>query len=139
MVSSLSEVRDEIESWLRGIKGVTCFTEKMKVYAPTCDGKCIDAVEKLISRINTIFGGSTVYDAEGTWVEDTRVIREPVKVIEVGHRCTRPEEARAFAEAITEYAREANQSAIAIHQNDFYIAETPEMIKAFKELKEEVP
>ena len=135
----MSQVRDEIEAWLRGIKGVTCFTEKMKIYAPTCHDKCLPAVEKLIERINTIFGGSTVYDAEGTWVSDTRVEREPVKVIEVGHRCAEPETARAFAEAIVEYAREANQNAIAIHQTDFYIAQTPEMIKAFKELKEELP
>jgi len=135
----VSQVRDEIEAWLRGIKGVTCYTEKMKVYAPTCHDRCLPAVEKLISRINSIFGGSTVYDAEGTWVSDTRVEREPVKVIEVGHRCTRPEEARAFAEAIVEYAEEADQQAIAIHQTDFYIAERPELIEAFKELKEEVP
>jgi len=135
----LSQVRDEIEAWLRGIKGVTCFTEKMKVYAPTCHDRCLPAVEKLISRINSIFGGSTVYDAEGTWVSDTRVEREPVKVIEVGHRCAEPDTARAFAEAIAEYAEEADQQAIAIHQTDFYIAERPELIEAFKELKEEVP
>jgi len=135
----LSQVRDEIESWLRGIKGVTCFTEKMKIYAPTCHDKCLPAVRKLIDRINTIFGGSTVYDAEGNWVEDTRVIREPVKVIEVGHRCAEPDTARSFAEAIIEYAEEANQDYISIHQNDFYIAESAEMAKAFKELKEEVP
>jgi hypothetical protein len=27
----MSQVRDEVEAWLRGIKGVTCFTEKMKM------------------------------------------------------------------------------------------------------------
>jgi len=135
----LSQVRDEIEAWLRGIKGVTCYTEKMKVYAPTCYDKCLPAVRKLIDRINTIFGGSTVYDAEGNWVEDMRIVREPVKVIEVGHRCTEPETARAFAEAIVEYAEEAKQNYISIHQNDFYIAESAEMAEAFKQLKEEVP
>jgi hypothetical protein len=135
----MSQVKDEIEAWLRGIKGVTCYTEKMKVYAPTCYGKCLPAVEKLISRINSIFRGSTVYDAEGTWLSDTRVEREPVKVIEVGHRCTDPETARRFAEAIKEYAEEAKQDAIAIHQTDFYIAETPEVIEAYKRLKEKVP
>ncbi len=93
----------------------------------------------IFSLISSIFGGSTVYDAEGTWVEDTRVIREPVKVIEVGHRCAEPETARAFAEAIAEYAEEARQNAIAIHQTDFYIAERPALIEAFKQLKEEVP
>jgi hypothetical protein len=135
----MGQVEDEIAKWLRAIPGVTCFTEKMKVYAPTCHDRCLPAVEALISRINTIFGGSTVYDAEGTWVKDSRVEREPVKVIEVGHRCTDPERAREFASAIVDYARSAEQSAIAIHQNDFYIAETPELIEAFKRLKATVP
>jgi len=135
----MSSVEDEIDKWLSGIKGVTCFTEKMKVYAPTCYGRCTDAVERLIEKINMLFGGSTVYDAEGTWIEDTKVYREPVKVIEVGHRCTREDEARAFAEALVEYAKAADQHAIAVHQTDFYIASTPEMIEAFKKLKEQVP
>jgi hypothetical protein len=135
----MSQVRDEVEAWLRSIKGVTCFTEKMKIYAPTCHDTCLPAVEKLIARLNALFGGTTVYDAEGTWVSDTRLEREPVKVIEVGHRCTDPDSARRFAEAIAEYAQEAKQEAIAIHQTDFYIARTPELIEAFKKLKEKVP
>ncbi|MEM2188972.1 MAG: hypothetical protein QXG35_06540 [Nitrososphaerota archaeon] len=51
---------------MRGIKGVTCFRERLKIYAPTCYGKCIDAVEKLISNVNRVTDGSTVYDAEGS-------------------------------------------------------------------------
>jgi cystathionine beta-lyase family protein involved in aluminum resistance len=136
----MSQVRDEIEAWLKTIKGVTCFTEKMKVYAPTCYGKCLDAVEELIAKINEIFTGSTVYDAEGTWVTpEGRVEREPVKVIEVGHRCTDPDSARRFAEAIITYAQKADQRTIAIYQNDFYIAQRPEMVEAFKKLKEKLP
>ena len=133
------KLKDEIEKWLKNVEGVMCFTEKMKIYAPTCYGQCMDAVEKLIKKVNKIFGGSTVYDAEGSWVEDDRVITEPVKVIEVGHRCTDPETAREFAEAIVEYAEEAGQSAIAIHQNDFYIAPTPELLKTYEKIKRKVP
>jgi hypothetical protein len=108
----------------------------MKIYAPTCYGKCVDAVERLVKRVNEIFGGSTVYDAEGTWVApDGRVEREPVKVIEVGHHCTTPKDAEKFAEAIAKYAEEANQQAIAISQGSFYIAPTPALLEAYKRLK----
>jgi hypothetical protein len=90
--------------------------------------------------VNELFGGSTIYDAEGTWVNPAGVVeREPVKVIEVAHHCTDPEMARRFAEAIAEYAEEAKQQAIAIHQNDFFIASTPELIEAFKKLKTKAP
>jgi hypothetical protein len=132
----MSQVRDEIDRWLAGIRGVVCYTEKMKVYAPTCHGRCLPAVEKLISRVNELFGGSTVYDAEGTWLSpEGRVVREPVKVIEAAHSCTAPETARRFAEAIVDYAREADQQAIAISQGSFFIAESREMIKALEELR----
>jgi hypothetical protein len=134
-----SQVRDAIEEWLKGIKGVTCFTEKMKVYAPTCYGKCIDAVNELIYELNKMFGGSTVYDAEGYYVMNGREVKEPVKVIEIGHRCTDSETARKFGEAVAKYATRAEQSAIAIHQNDFYIAETPEMLESLKAIKTKLP
>jgi hypothetical protein len=111
----------------------------MKIYAPTCHGQCLPAVEKLINRVNSLFGGSTVYDAEGTWVSGDKVEREPIKVIEVGHHCTTPDVAKQFAEAITEYAKEAKQEAIAIHQTDFYLANTADMIEAFKKIKEKIP
>ncbi|MEM4603439.1 MAG: hypothetical protein QW842_06535 [Candidatus Nezhaarchaeales archaeon] len=63
-------VEDKLEEFLRGIKGVTCFRERLKIYAPTCHGKCVDAVERLIKRVNEVIGGSTVYDAEGFWVSE---------------------------------------------------------------------
>jgi len=135
----VGEVEDEMRKWLRAIKGVTCYTEKMKVYAPTCYDRCLPAVQKLVAKLNTIFGGSTVYDAEGSWITDTRLEKEPIKVIEIGHRCTEPETAKRFAEAITDYAKEAKQGAIAIHETDFFIARTTELLKAFEKLKEKVP
>jgi hypothetical protein len=135
-----SQVEDKIEEWLRTIKGVTCFTEKLKIYAPTCEGKCLDAVEELISKVNELFGGSTVYDAEGYYIgAEGKEYREPVKVIEVGHRCTDETTAKKFAEAIVTYATKAKQEAIAIHQNDFYIAPTTEMLKAYEQIKLKLP
>jgi hypothetical protein len=129
-------VKDEVERWLGSITGVTCYPEKMKVYAPTCRGKCLPAVERLVKRLNELFGGSTVYDAEGTWTSpEGRVEREPVKVIEVAHHCTDPEAARRFAEALVDYAVEAKQEAMAVSQGSFYIAPTPELVEGLKRLR----
>jgi predicted Zn-dependent protease len=135
----MSLVEDRVRGWLARITGVTCFPEKMKIYAPTCYDKCLPEVERLINRVNQIFGGSTVYDAQGSWVSDGRVETEPVKVIEVGHRCASLKEARELAEAIVEYARDAKQNYISIHQGDFYIARSEEMLRAYENLKRQLP
>lgn len=83
----MGQVKDEIEAWLASVGDVRCYPEKMKVYAPTCDGTCLPAVERLIDSINRLFEGSTVYDARGDYFDAAKGImfREPVKVIEVGH------------------------------------------------------
>jgi len=134
-------VKDALEEWLKNIKGVTCFTEVLRIYAPTCYGECIDAVERLLDRLNKIFGGSTVYkDCQGCWFneEENRMECEPVWVIEIGHRCLTPEEAKEVAKAIVDYAREANQYSVAIAGSNFYIAESSRMLKAYKKLKENI-
>jgi hypothetical protein len=135
-------VRDQIEAWLKGIRGITCFSEKMKIYAPTCYNprtkghECLPEVEKLIERVNKIFGGSTVYDAEGSWIDEEtgELVVEPVKVIEVGHECADLKDAQELADAIVEYATKAGQKSIAIHQGSFFIAETPKLQKAYEKL-----
>ncbi|MEM4976422.1 MAG: hypothetical protein QXT64_03750 [Desulfurococcaceae archaeon] len=132
-------VEDKLEEFLKSIKGVTCFRERLKIYAPTCYGKCVDAVEKLISNINKVIGGSTVYDAEGSWISDGRLYREPVKVIEAAHHCLSKDEAEAIAKAIVEYAKEARQEALAIYGSNFYIASVPELLKAYEKLVEKKP
>lgn len=124
---------DEIEKWLDSIKGRMCFRERMKVYAPTCNDRCMDAVEELIVGMNRLFGGSTVYDAHGSWMDNGRLVAEPVKVVEVGHSCVDRESAKKFAEAVTRYAQRAKQKAIAISQGNFYLADTPQIAEAFRE------
>jgi len=137
----MSEVRDELNRFLRSISGVTCFTENLKIYAPTCYGKCVDKVERLRDRVNQVAGGSTVYDAEGSWYneDEGRVETEPVKVIEVAHNCFSEDEAEKIAGAIADYAREAGQSAMAVHGSSFYIAETPELLEAYDKFKDRKP
>ena len=148
---SVPQRNDEIEKWLNSIKGRACFRERMKVYAPVrCGGKgktckcgsrtarsgsdCEEAVEELIVGINRLFGGSTVYDAQGSWLDEhNQLIVEPVKVIEAGHRCVAGDVAEKFGKAISRFADDSNQDAIAISQGNFYLADTPKIANAFRE------
>lgn len=133
-------VKDRLEEFLRSIRGVTCFRERLKIYAPTCYGRCTDAVERLAKRVSEVIGGCTVYDAEGLWVsEGGRLEREPVKVIEAAHHCLSREEAERVVSAVAEYAREAKQEALAIYGANFYIAPTPELLKAYERMVERKP
>ena len=137
----MGSVEDELSTFLERISGVTCFRERTKIYAPTCRGKCISEVGKLIEKVNMLTGGSTVYDAEGSWIdpETGKVETEPVKVIEAAHHCLSREQAEKLVEALSEYAREAKQTAIAIYSgNQFYIAETPKLLKIYEEKKIEM-
>lgn len=141
LVGFVSAVEDELRKFLNRIKGVVCLRERLKIYAPTCYGKCVGEVEELISRINEVIGGSTVYDAEGSWFNERlgRVETEPVKVIEAAHHCLSEEEARKIVEAIADYARKTNQTSVAVYEGNFYIAETPELLEAYKKFKEKKP
>lgn len=109
----------------------------MKVYAPTCYNQCVPAVNKLIADLNAIFKGSTVYDAQGSWLDKNgNVETEPVKVIEIAHKCTTQDKSRRFAKAIMEFGVKAQQHSLSIDNREFYIARSPQLVKAFvKEMK----
>lgn len=129
---------DEIEKWLDSIGNRACFRERLKVYAPVnCGGEnktcrcgtrrarskqnCEEAVEQLVVAINRLFGGSTVYDAKGSWLDEHgQLVIEPVRVIEAGHRCVAGDVAERFARAISEFADNSQQDAVAISQGNFY-------------------
>lgn len=131
------ELPDTINQWLRTVKKAQCFKDKLKVYAPTCYGQCLPAVNKLIADLNGIFKGSTVYDAHGSWLDDKgRLETEPVKVIEIAEKCTTRTKSLQFAKALMEYGTKASQHSLGIDQQEFYIARSPQVVKAYvKELK----
>jgi hypothetical protein len=53
-----------------------------KMYIPTAVGE--DMIESIKMSAALEFGGYTIYDATGGWVnEDAELIEEPVKVLEV--------------------------------------------------------
>jgi hypothetical protein len=55
-------VKAKLDEWLKTIPEVVCFTQKMKVYAPTCNGRCDREVDELITNLNEVLGGCTVYE-----------------------------------------------------------------------------
>lgn len=130
-------VEETLDEFLEGVSGVMCFPETVKVYAPTCDGKCEDAVQKLTENLTDAFGGSTTYNkATGCWFDEKkdRTLCEPVKVIEIGHRCSGKEDLSRLAKAIVGYARDTGQEAISIKNGNFFIADTPELQVAYEEV-----
>ena len=135
------EMMDLLRRTLIALKGTTCYPDKTRIYAPTCYGKCIDAVNELIEKIDKLFGGSTVYDAEGHWfdIENNVIWKEPEKVIEVGHGCLSEEQARKLAEIIAEYGEKAQQYELFIERgNQFYLFSRKEFTEAVKRLSPRV-
>jgi len=137
----MAEVKTELQKFLAKIPKVACHREVVKIYAPTCYGKCLDAVNKLAKYLSKELGGVTVYDAEGSWYDEekNRVETEPVKVLQSGHHCLTREEAENLAKAILNYAEEAKQRYISIHEGSFYIAERKAMLKTYEELRKAKP
>jgi len=137
----MAEVETELQKFLKKVPQVTCFREVVKIYAPTCYGKCIDAVNKLADYMSEKLGGVTVYDAEGSWYDRERkeVIKEPVKVLQSGHHCLTPDEAADLAKAISNYAEEAKQQYLAIHEGTFFLASRKGMLEVYENLRKKKP
>ena len=126
------ETKEILNRWLASVPDAICFTQKMKLYLPTCCGNCETEVLQLRDRVNEIFGGSTVYeDTQGCWFDpkDKKVLCEPIKVIEVAHNCTDKETLKQLVDAITDYAEKTKQHSVSIHNGTFYIAETERLKK----------
>ena len=61
----VANATDEVRKWLAGVKGGVCYPDNVKIYAPTCNGRCVREVNELTHTVNKLFGGSTVYPATG--------------------------------------------------------------------------
>ena len=126
-------VREKLDQWLATVPGVTCFTQKMKVYVPTCNGKCEKEVGELISSLNEVLGGCTVYDrATGCWFndEESKMECEPVRGIG---------KLSKIVEAVATYAEKTGQQAVSIVNGQFFIAETEQLLSQFEKLQETLP
>jgi hypothetical protein len=135
-------VREKLDQWLATVPGVTCFTQKMKVYALTCYGRCEKEVEELVASLIETLGGCTVYDrATGCWFDDEkgRVECEPVRVIEAAHSCADNAKLSKIVQAITTYAEKTGQQAVSVVNGQFFIAETERLIGQFDKLRKSLP
>jgi len=131
-----------LDRWLSDVPQVTCFTQKMKVYAPTCYGKCEEAVDDLVEELNEVLGGCTVYDkATGCWFNDEKgeVECEPVRVIEAAHSCADDKTLSKMVSAIKKYAAKADQYSVSIVNGQFFIAKTEELVRQFEQLQKTLP
>lgn len=104
-----------------------CFRNELKVYAPTCKGRCKRAVNKLIAKLEKIFEGATIYDARGDYFDTKRnkYYKEPIKVIEIGRQCVSKKQASETVKAIVSYARTAKQDYISVSNSQTYFRILP--------------
>ena len=121
-----------LAQFLAGVKGSTCFTETLKVYAPVAGkGRKLFALEK---ELTNIFKGSTRWHGTGCWEDRSskKMVCEPVHVIELG-ACLKPATATAFVKAIKRYARVTNQQEIGIDAGrNLYLAGSRQIRRAEK-------
>ena len=114
---------EEWEKRLRKKPGVTCFPYELKVIIPDrCGPGCLAAYRDLRKGLTRMFGGATVYDAEGSWVDNKgKVVPDHVKVIESAHSCIDRDKERQLVKMVEDAAEEADQDAIAIKAGQFMI------------------
>jgi len=130
------DINSIVEEWLASVPERQCFTERMKVYAPTCYGKCEGEVNALVEKLNRLFKGSTTYDAcTGCWfdAEINKVECEPVRIIELAHNCGDKKELQQLMDAIIDYAVKADQKSMSIMNGHFYITKKPSLIERYGE------
>lgn len=98
----------------------------MSVVIPDrCKPDCAKAYKQLRFRMTELFGGTTTYDAEGTWIDPGgKLVPDHVKVIEAAHSCMTPEQSAKFIRMVREAATEAKQEAMAIKAGQFIIVPT---------------
>jgi hypothetical protein len=106
------------------IGGGTCLREKIRVYVPTCYGKCNTDAERVRARMTKLFKGSTTWRGTGSWYDDKgNLVDEPIMVVESAHGNLCGKEAKIFVNIIQDYAKSAKQESISIENgfSDFYI------------------
>ncbi len=44
MAKEAEDIKETIDKWLFSVPKVSCYRERLKIFAPTCDDKCLPAV-----------------------------------------------------------------------------------------------
>lgn len=138
----LAKARDELKDWLQYMRerGKSyCLTERVKVYVPTCRGRCEDAADDVRLQLTGLFGGATTWGAKGSWYDDDgKLWDEPVIVVESAHKPLCVAEAEAFTEIIDNYVKRTGEKSISIHGGNFFITEGEIMKPLFGERRWEL-
>jgi len=118
-----------IEEWERRLakrKGTVCLPYNVQVIIPhTCKPDCPEAYENLREDMTKLFGGTTVYTAEGFWIDPHgKLVPDKVKVIESAHSCMDEKQEKEFIRAVMRAADKARQEAISIKAGRFLIVPT---------------
>lgn len=113
------------EEWERRLshrKGVSCLPYHVQVAIPDKCSGCAEAYKKLRLGMTGLFGGTTVYDADGFWLDDKgSEIRDHVKIVESAHSCMSPEQGKRFEALVGTVTRMANQQALFIRSGQAMI------------------
>lgn len=110
------------ERWAKR-RGAVCLPYNVQVIIPhTCEPECPKAYEKLRKGMTKLFGGTTIYDATGYWIDDKgKEVPDDVKVVESAHSCMDDKQARRFRELVNSVAKMARQDAISVKTGQFMI------------------
>lgn len=87
----------------RQLKGLFCLDHNIRLYIPTTINISEKAdtatyLDKALHLFSRLFGGSTSYDAKGSWVSNQNLVIESVQIVE--SYATKEQVARGLEEVI---------------------------------------
>jgi hypothetical protein len=118
----LNPTKELWEESLEKDEKVICHPYDLEVILPKRCPRCKEASEMLIDGMTHLFGGTTVYEAKGTWVDDDgRIVRDENVVVESAHSCMSDEMQQAFYNLVMKCAYLADQDSVSMKQGKFFI------------------
>ena len=119
------------------VGGGVCLREKVRVYVPTCYGKCSTEAERVRLDLTKLFGGSTTWRGTGAWWDkkNKKTWDEPIIIVESVHKPLCEKEAKVFVNIIQSYATKAKQESVSVEGGftDFYIGSSKRFKKEYVE------
>lgn len=113
-----------IDEWLEQYKKTAsvCTPKGFTIYFPRECPECPAALKQLTREVADIFGGVTEWDGDGCWIdrETKQKVCEPVRVIQVFHKCTDPKDRDKFTDALKFAGKRAKQTEVGIRGTDVF-------------------
>lgn len=120
---ALNETRERWETeYMEKEEHTECLPYDLQVILPRKCPRCKEANKMLIEGMTNLFGGTTIYEAVGTWVDRKgHVVEDDNIVVESAHSCMDDEMAAKFYSLVMQCATIADQSAVSLKQGKFYM------------------